>query len=59
MTRSRVLLTAALILGTLFMPSVAAMGSPKLASPACTDSWKAPVSGLWSVAGNWTTGDPR
>jgi len=58
MTRSRVLLTAALILGTLFMPSVAAMGSPKLASPACTDSWKAPVSGLWSVAGNWTAGIP-
>ncbi len=58
MTRSRVLLTAALILGALFMPSVAAMGSPKLASPACTDSWKAPVSGLWSVAGNWTAGIP-
>ena len=58
MTRSRVLLTAALTLGTVFVPTVAAMGSPNLASPACTDSWRAPASGLWSVAGNWTAGIP-
>ena len=61
MTRSRLLLTAVLTLGTLgtlFLPSAAAVGSPRLASPACADSWKAPVSGLWSDAGNWTTGIP-
>ena len=58
MTRSRLLLTGVLTLGTLFVPAAAAMGSPKLASPACTDSWKAPTSGLWSDAGNWTAGVP-
>jgi hypothetical protein len=29
-----------------------------LAAPACTDSWRAPVSGGWSVAGNWSAGVP-
>ena len=58
MTRSRVLLIGALTLGTLLVPSAAAMASPNVASPACADSWKAPASGLWSVAGNWTAGVP-
>src|ERR1019366_3215518 len=61
MTRCRFLLTGALTAGAVFVPTTSALASTKLANlaaPACTDSWRAPVSGAWSDAGNWTNGIP-
>jgi hypothetical protein len=61
MTRCRFLLTGALIAGVVFVPTTSALASTNLANlaaPACTDSWRAPVSGGWSDAGNWTAGVP-
>ena len=61
MTHCRLLLTGALIAGAVLVPTTSVMASTNLANlaaPACTDSWRAPVSGGWSVAGNWSAGVP-
>jgi hypothetical protein len=61
MTRCRFLLTGALTAGAVFVPTTSALASTNLANqaaPACTDSWRAPVSGGWSDAADWTNGIP-
>ncbi len=61
MARCRLLLTGALAAGAMFVPttsSLASASSANLAAPACTDSWRVPVSGAWSDAADWTNGIP-
>jgi hypothetical protein len=61
MTRCRFLLTGALTAGVVFVPTTSALASTNLANlaaPTCTDSWRAPVSGGWSDAADWTNGIP-
>ena len=58
MTRCRLLLIGALTLGTLAAPTATVMASASAASATCADSWRAPVSGAWSDAADWTAGVP-
>ena len=61
MTRCRFLLTSALTAGVVLVPTTSALAartSANLTAPACTDSWRAPVSGAWSDAADWTNGIP-
>ncbi len=58
MSRCRLLLTGALTLGTFFVPTAAITASASAAQPACADSWRAPVNGLWSNPADWTAGVP-
>src|ERR1700693_1036733 len=47
---------AALVMSAGVWPTGAAAAAR--ASAACTDSWAAPVSGLWTDASKWTNGRP-
>jgi hypothetical protein len=61
MTRCRLLLTGALTAGAVLVPTTSALASrtsANLTALACTDSWRAPVSGVWSDAADWTNGIP-
>jgi hypothetical protein len=58
MSRCRLLLIGALTLGTVFVPAATTTASASSSRPACADSWRAPVSGLWSDAADWTAGVP-
>src|ERR1019366_2952177 len=68
MTRCRLLLIGTLTLGTLAAPTATVMASASVASASvasasvasatCADSWRAPVSGAWSDAADWTAGVP-
>jgi len=56
MTRRRLFTMGAVVLGTLAIPATTARAATDPHTPACTDSWKAAVSGVWSVGANWSDG---
>ena len=56
MTPSRLFSIGAFMLGILALPTVSAGAATNPHSASCTDSWKAPVSGLWGVGANWSDG---
>ena len=56
MNRGRSLLLGAVLLGAVAIPAAGAQTSSGPHAAACTDSWKAAVSGLWGVPSNWSTG---
>jgi hypothetical protein len=56
MIRSRSLLIGALLLGALAIPATGAQAATSPHAVGCTDSWKAPVSGVWGAGSNWSTG---
>jgi hypothetical protein len=56
MDRSRLFIMGAVVLGVLAIPATSAHAATNPHTPACTDSWKAAVSGLWSVGANWSNG---
>ena len=56
MTRSRTVLLGALLLGALAVPAAVAQAAPSPHAVGCSDSWKAPVSGVWGLGSNWSTG---
>ena len=58
MSRCRLLLSGALVVGTLAVPTATAVGSASATSAPC-DSWRAPVSGLWSEFGQLDRGRAR
>jgi hypothetical protein len=57
MTRCRFLLVGTLTLGCVAVPTVPTVASASASSSPC-DSWRAPISGSWSNAANWTGGVP-
>jgi len=58
MTRRSSLLIAAAMAGVLVLPTTVAHAAVLPRTAVGSDSWKRPVSGLWSVAANWTNGIP-
>ena len=59
MTRSRLTLICAALIGAVAIPTTGAEAATRAVSPhatSCSDSWKSPVSGLWGVGANWSTG---
>jgi YVTN family beta-propeller protein len=48
----------ALVVSGVLSQGVAAAADATITTPACTDSWAAPVSGSWTNAAMWTNGVP-
>jgi hypothetical protein len=44
------------LLGALAVPATGAQAATSPRAAGCTDSWRAPVSGVWGLGSNWSTG---